>query len=112
MSKDKVRLQHMLDASREAMSFARGKSREGMESNRMLVLSLIKEIEIIGEAANRVSEEFKANHPQVPWQEIIGMRNHLIHVYFDVDLDVLWITVTKNLPHLAAELEKIFSERE
>jgi uncharacterized protein with HEPN domain len=109
MSKDKVRLQHMLDAAEEALSFVRGKTRADLQSNRMLVLSLVKEIEVVGEAASRVSEEFRADHPQIPWQEIIGMRNRLIHAYFDVDLDVLWSTVTKNLPKLSAELETILS---
>ena len=105
MSRDKILLQHMLDAAKEALSFASGKTRTDLETNRMLVLSLVKDIEIIGEAASRVSEEFKASYPQIPWQEIIGMRNRLIHVYFDVDLDVLWSTVTKNLPQFVAEFE-------
>ncbi len=95
----------MLDAAKEALSFASGKTRTDLETNRMLVLSLVKDIEIIGEAASRVSEEFKASYPQIPWQEIIGMRNRLIHVYFDVDLDVLWSTGTKKLPQFVAEFE-------
>ncbi len=107
MSRDSIRLRHMLDAAKEALSFVSGKSRTDLENNRMLVLALVKDIEIIGEAASRVSEEFKASYPQIPWQEIIGMRNRLIHVYFDVDLDVLWSTVTKNLPQLVAELDNL-----
>ncbi len=107
MSKDSIRLRHMIDAAKEALSFAKGKSRIDLENNRMLVLSLVKDIEIVGEAASRVTEEFKASYPQIPWLEIIGMRNRLIHAYFDVDLDVLWSTVTKNLPELVAELEKL-----
>ena len=100
----------MLDAANEALSFAEGKSMADIESDRMLALSLIKEIEIIGEAARTVSEEFKANNPQLPWYEIVGMRHHLIHVYFDVDLGVLWSTVTRDLPQLVRELEKIHSD--
>ena len=107
MSRDSIRLRHMLDAAKEALSFASGKSRTDLESNRMLVLALVKDIEIIGEAASRVSEEFKARYSQIPWLEIIGMRNRLIHVYFDVDLDVLWSTVTKNLPQLVVELDNL-----
>ena len=107
MSKDSIRLRHMIDAAKEALSFAKGKSRIDLENNRMLVLSLVKDIEIVGEAASRVTEEFKACYPQIPWLEILGMRNRLIHAYFDVDLDVLWSTVTKNLPELVAELEKL-----
>jgi uncharacterized protein with HEPN domain len=75
----------------------------------MLVLSLVKEIEIIGEAANKVSQAARRAHPQIPWQDVIGMRHHLIHVYFDIDLDILWDTVTKDLPPLIAGLEKTLS---
>ena len=73
MSKDSIRLRHMIDAAKEALSFAKGKSRIDLENNRMLVLSLVKDIEIVGEAASRVTEEFKASYPQIPWIEIIGM---------------------------------------
>jgi uncharacterized protein with HEPN domain len=109
MSRDNIRLRHMLDAAKEALSFASDKSRAELEDNRMLVLSLVKSTEIIGEAASRVSLESRASYPQIPWQEIIGMRNRLIHGYFDVDLDVLWSTITKDLPKLVAELETILS---
>jgi uncharacterized protein with HEPN domain len=73
----------------------------------MLVLSLVRELEIIGEAASNVSRETRSLSTGIPWQDITGMRNRLIHAYFDVDLDTVWSTVTKDLPVLKAELEKI-----
>ncbi len=104
---DPVRLHHMLDAAREAVFFARNKTRSSLDEDRMLALALVKSIEIIGEAAANVTRECQYKMTQIPWQNIIGMRNRLIHAYFDIDLDILWKTVTEDLPPLIAELEKI-----
>ncbi len=104
---DRIRLQHMLDPANEALGFIQGKHRSDLDKGRMLVLSLVKELEIIGEAASKVSDEICSQHSAIPWQDISGMRNRLIHAYFDVNLDVIWSTVTKDLPFLKAELEKI-----
>lgn len=104
---DRVRLQHMLDAANEALTFIQGRIRADLDNDRMLVLSLIRELEIIGEAASKVSRETRSLSTAVPWQDITGMRNRLIHAYFDVDLDTVWSTVTRDLPVLKAELEKI-----
>ena len=76
---DAIRLRHMLDATQEGISFARGKKREDLDHERMLVLSLVKDIEIIGEAATKVSEDCRQEHPEIPWKEIVTMRNRLIH---------------------------------
>jgi uncharacterized protein with HEPN domain len=70
--------------------------------DRVLTLALIKCIEIIGEAASRVSHETQAAHPEIPWPDIVGMRNRLIHVYFDIDLDRVHDTITSDLPPLIA----------
>ena len=80
---DRVRLQHMLDAAREALSFVRGKTRGHLDRDRLLVLALVKAIEIIGEAAYQVSSETRWQIPEVPWEDIIGMRHRLVHAYFD-----------------------------
>jgi uncharacterized protein with HEPN domain len=104
---DRIRLQHMLDATNEALEFVRGQGRSDLNTDRKLVLSLIKELEIIGEAAGKISAEIRSQYGTIPWQDISGMRNRLIHAYFDIDLDVVWITVTKDLPLLKIELEKI-----
>jgi uncharacterized protein with HEPN domain len=97
----------MLDATNEALDFVDDKRRSDLDKDRKLVLSLVKELEIIGEAAGKVSLEVRSQHGAIPWQDISGMRNRLIHAYFDIDLDVVWTTVTKDLPLLKTELEKI-----
>jgi uncharacterized protein with HEPN domain len=109
---DLIRFFHMLDAARETLSFIEGKSRIDLNTNRMLVLSLVKDVEIIGEAASKVSQETIEKIPQIPWAKIIGMRNRLIHAYFEVDLDVLWKTVIDDIPPLIEELEKVVSSQE
>ncbi len=110
-SNDFVRLQHMLDAALEASSFVMGRSRADLNNNRMLVLSLVKLIEIIGEASSRISLETKNQYPMIPWQEISSMRNRLIHAYFDVDEDRVWDTVSDDLPPLIEELKEILQTR-
>jgi uncharacterized protein with HEPN domain len=97
----------MLDATNEALEFVQGKRRSDLGTDRKLVLSLVKELEIIGEAAGKVSAEIRTQYGAIPWQDISGMRNRLIHAYFDIDLDVVWTTVTKDLPLLKTELETI-----
>lgn len=104
---DVIRLRHMLDAAREAMAFAQGRRRADLASDRMLVLSLVKDIEIIGEAAYQTSEETRRQIPDISWDDIIGMRHRLVHAYFDINLDILWRTVHDDLPTLAGILERI-----
>ena len=90
----------MIDAAKEALSFIKGVSKEEFLKSRLLQLSLTKELEIIGEAAEKVSDEFKEKYSDVPWGQIIGMRNRLTHGYFDIDANVVWKTVNKDLPVL------------
>lgn len=108
---DAVRLQHMLDAGREALGFARGRSRSDLDSDRMLVLALVKDLEIIGEAAHQVSEETRAQLPGLPWADIIGMRHRLVHAYFEINPEILWQTVEQDLPPLVAALEEALRAR-
>jgi uncharacterized protein with HEPN domain len=108
---DKTRLRHMLDAAREALEFSRGKNRALLAGDRQLALALTKCIEIIGEAAARVSDPTRQLYPAIPWGQIVGMRNRLIHGYYEVDLDRLWDTVTKNVPQLVEALERGLGER-
>jgi uncharacterized protein with HEPN domain len=106
---DLVRIRHMLDAAQDAVSFAQGHSRENLETNRMLTFALLRAIEIIGEAASRVTNESREANPQLPWLQIVGMRNRLIHAYFDVDLDRVWKTTSEETPSLVVQLEGILS---
>jgi len=104
---DLIRIRHMLDAAKEALSFAKNRSRGDLDSDRMLVLSIVKSIEIIGEAASKVTQETKEAYTGLPWANIIAMRNRLIHVYFDIDLDRVWDTITDDLPQLVTSLQKM-----
>ena len=104
---DRIRLRHMLDAANEALQFAQNRKRADLDSDRMLTLSLVKCVEIIGEAAGNVSTECRAQCPDIPWPDVTGMRHRLIHAYYDVNLDVVWQTVEKDLPSLATALERI-----
>lgn len=106
---DRTRLLHMRDAAREAVSFTRNCQRADLDNNRMLALAIVKEIEIIGEAASRVSAPCKAKYSQLLWREMVGMRNRLTHAYFEVDLDIVWEVVTQDLPPLIEELEAIIA---
>lgn len=113
MSKhDVIRLRHMIDAIDEAMAFVQGKDRKSLDQDRMLVLALIKDIEIVGEAASRVSKETQQATPEIPWASITGMRNRLIHAYFDINLDILWQTVSTDLPELAKVLAEAIACQE
>jgi len=103
---DRTRLQHMRDAAQEAISFINERKRSDLGDDRQLVLSLVKLIEIVGEAASRISEETQLQISQIPWQDIVGMRNRLIHAYYDIDLDRVWDTVIDDLPPLIELLEE------
>ncbi|MGA2094018.1 MAG: DUF86 domain-containing protein [Sedimentisphaerales bacterium] len=102
---DKVRIRHILDASREAVEFAKGRSRAELDNDRKLNLSLVRLLEVIGEAARGLSDEFRMQFPEFPWKKMVGMRDRLIHGYYDVDLDIVWETVTEDLPGLINKLE-------
>ena len=96
----------MLDSANEAVSLAEGRSREDLESDRLLYLALTRLVEIIGNAATRIPQEERDNYPDVDWLRIVGMRNRLNHAYDVVDFDVLWQTITEDLPGLAVTLAK------
>jgi uncharacterized protein with HEPN domain len=106
---DRTRLRHMLDAAREAVHFSEGKTRHDLDGDRLLALGLMKCIEIVGEAAANISNECKASLPLIPWKSILGMRNRLVHAYFDIDLDVLWYTTTVSIPPLIQMLEAVIT---
>jgi len=111
-SKDLIRLQHMLDYAREALELIRGKSRNDLDSDRLLGLALSRLMEMMGEAANRVSPEYKSCYSSIPWSQIIGLRNRLIHGYDAVDMDIIWQILKQDLPILIEEMNKLFSKAE
>ena len=106
---DRVRLRHMFDAAREAIDFGRGKARADLDDDRLFVLGLLKCIEIVGEAAAHIGPDTKNRYPEIPWADIVGMRNRLVHAYFDIDPDRVWDTLEQDLPPLVATLEKILA---
>lgn len=104
---DAIRLRHMLDAASEALEHAESRQRADLDADRQLTHSLVRCVEIIGEAASKVSSELRQSHPELPWSQIVGMRNRLIHAYFDVNLTILWRTVEEELPLLVGALRRI-----
>jgi uncharacterized protein with HEPN domain len=97
---DLVRLRHLRHAAEKALHFADGKGRQDLADDELLRLALTKLVEIVGEAAKQVSEATRIEHPEVPWSEAARMRDRLVHHYFDIDLDILWVTITEDLPQL------------
>jgi uncharacterized protein with HEPN domain len=104
---DRVRLRHMLDAALEIQHYVRSATRRDLDHDPKLVHSLVHLLEIIGEAANQASDELRENTRDIPWFIIIGMRNRLVHAYFDIDLNVVWSTSTEDIPLLISELENL-----
>ena len=104
---DKVRLRHMLDYSRKAVAMIEGRAREDLDTDEMLCLALTRVVEVIGEAATRVSQAGQQQHGQIPWPEIIGLRNRLVHGYDSVDVNILWDIVQQDLPPLIEQLQAI-----
>ncbi len=107
---DLIRLRHMLDAAREAIEFAGNSRRNDLDGDRKLTLALVKDVEIIGEAAYQVAEDARRILPDIPWDDIVGMRHRLVHAYFDINLDILWKTVQEDLPPLVQILSDALSE--
>jgi uncharacterized protein with HEPN domain len=107
-----ARLHHMLDAARNALRFASGRSRNDLSTDQGLVLILTRLLEIIGEAASAVPPAFRARHPTVPWRQIVGMGNRLVHAYFDINSDIVWSAVSQDLSPLVTELERILAIEE
>ena len=105
-----VALRQMLDHAREAQTLSAGKERADLDDDRLLDLALTRLLEIIGEAANRVPPDIQAQHPAVPWAQIVSLRNRLIHGYDAVDLDILWQIIRHDLPSLITTLEKIVGD--
>lgn len=107
MRRDEARLRDMLDAARDAVAFAEPLTFEEFVSNRLYQYAIIKAIEIIGEAATKLDAETRSAYPDIPWGQIRGMRNRMVHEYYDIQADRVWATVQDDLPTLIARLEEI-----
>ncbi len=97
----------MLEWAQITESFVIGQSRQSLDENRILQLALARALQIIGEAANNITDESKRNNARIPWVDIIGMRHRLVHVYYAIDLDVIWRTTTEYIPPLIKDLERL-----
>ena len=104
---DRWRVGHKIDAASQALAFVEGRRREDLESDPMLRLALTRAVEIVGEAATQVSEAGRCVFPGVPWPQIVGMRNRLVHAYFDINQNILWDTVQLALPGLLEQLKTV-----
>lgn len=102
---DEVRLRHIRNAAETAERFIEGRQRADLDDDEMLRLALTKLVEIVGEAAKRVGAEARSRYPAARWADAARMRDRLVHHYFDIDLDVLWATVTEDLPSLLRGLD-------
>ncbi len=102
----------MRDYAQEAVSLTKHKTREDIAKDRVLNLALTRLLEVVGEAATRVSDEEREKYANLPWAQIIGLRNRLIHGYDQVDLDILWEIVSEDLPPFVQKLEKIIQNWE
>lgn len=100
----------MHDAAESALRFVQGRSREDLDRDEMLLFALVRAVEVIGEAATKVSPDGRGAMADVRWAAIVGMRHRLIHAYFDVDRDVLWSTLCVELPGLKARISKVLGE--
>ena len=112
MRPDDILLLDMLLAARDGMEFLRNCSREQFDQDRMRQLAVIKSIEVIGEAASRISDSFRDTHPELPWRDIVGMRHRLVHGYFEIDRDRVSKTAREELPGLIAVIEKLVPPEE
>ena len=107
---DAVRLHHMLDAARKAQQFIEGRTRAAVERDEPLTLALIRLLEIIGEAAKSVSAETREQYPDIPWKEIGGTRDRLIHGYFDVDWDIVCKVIENDIPKLKSQIDILVNQ--
>jgi len=106
----RIRLQHMLDAAGEAGTLVAGRSRADFDGDRTLRLALVRLLEVVGEAASRVPEDYRDEHPEIPWFGVVGLRNRLIHGYDDVDYDIVWRILTEDIPPLVTALAEAIAE--
>jgi uncharacterized protein with HEPN domain len=104
---DRARILHMIEAAESAINFVSGWQRADLNSDQMLLFALVPAIEVVAEAASRVTEATRRAAADIPWSSVVSMRNRLIHAYFDVDNDVVWKTATEELPALLSKLRML-----
>lgn len=109
--KDKGRLLHILEAIDNLFEFTDGLSFEEYKSDKILRFAVIKNLEIVGEAAYLLSKEFKAEHAEVEWEAVIYMRHVLVHGYYQIRDEIVWATIQTDLQPLKEKIESYLNER-
>jgi uncharacterized protein with HEPN domain len=107
LNDDPTRLNHVLDASKEAIGYVDSIDRTQFAGDRLRQHAVVRCIEIVGEAAARLTKEIRDDNQHIPWADIISMRNRIVHAYFDIDIDLIWKTATEDLPGLLPEIYAI-----
>ena len=108
--KDKERLHHIILAIDRVLRYVNGKRYEDLVADDMMYYAVVKNIEIIGEAANMLTHDFISSHTETPWKMVRGMRNYIVHEYFQIDDEVVWDVVTNNLPELREQVARYIKE--
>ena len=112
MLDDATRLKHMLDAACDAVDFLSNVTLEKFQKDRKLLNATVRSLEIIGEAAANVTKATQEKHPEIEWPIIVGMRNRIVHAYYDINSVIVWKTVKENLPPLIEKLRSILKSFE
>ena len=107
MNKDKVYLRHILDAADNIQRFTANLEKSDFIENVLVHSAVIRQLEIIGEAVKKLSFGLRKSHKNIPWQDIAGLRDKLIHEYFGVDLSLVWIITVRDLPKLKLVIEEM-----
>lgn len=105
VNRDLARLYHMLDCAMSISKFSEKKQRQDLDLDRFFASAIMREFEVLGEAASAITVETRSKFPLIPWKAVVGMRNQLIHVYFDIDHDIIWKTIQTALPDLIPKIE-------
>ncbi len=110
--RDKERLNHILEAIKRVRKYTLNKTYEDLVAYEMMYYAVVKNIEIIGEAANMLTSEFIDSHPDTPWKKVKGMRNYIVHEYFQIDDTIVWDVATKDLNELSEQITRYLAEKE
>ncbi len=107
MKDDSIYIDHILHSINRILTYTSGKDQNSFKGDQVTQDAVVRQLEIIGEATKRISKEFREEYPDIPWSDMAGMRDVLIHDYIDVDVDIVWKTVSEDVPFLKGLIEKI-----